>query len=43
MNELQTIGHYDAKIAHCTIQKVYIDLVKLNYNFEHELLSKILG
>ena len=43
MNELQTIGHYDAKIAHCTIQKGSIDLVKLNYNFEHVLLSKISG
>ena len=43
MNELQMIGHYDAKIAYYTMQKGSIDLVKLNYNFEHELPSKILG
>ena len=43
MNELQTIGHYDAKIANCTIQKGSIDVVKLNYKFEHDLPSKILG
>ena len=43
MNELQMIGHYDAKISYCTMQKGSIDLVKLNFNFEHELLSKHFG
>ena len=33
MNELQMIGHYDAKISYCTMQKGSIDLVKLNFNF----------
>ena len=37
------IGHYDAKSHNVTMQKGYVDPIKLNYNFEHVLLRNFFG